>query len=233
MRSINAYLTLGLCAAAPAAAAEPAAPMPVFARDARILFQGDSITDGNRGRTPDPNHILGHGYALLIAAKYGSSLAERNLTFMNRGISGNKVTDLQARWAADALELKPEVLSILIGINDAGRSVPCAEFEAGCDRLLADTLAALPHVRLVLCEPFQLPATDLVRQYQAATERLAAKHHTPLVRLQKVFEDACRRAPATYWIWDTVHPTYSGHQLIADEWVRTVEEFHHQVTSDK
>src|SRR5436190_18411808 len=95
----------------------PAAePMAAFTPGARILFQGDSITDGNRGRSADPNHILGHGYAFIIAAKYGAAYADRNLTFLNRGVSGNKVTDLAKRWQKDTLELKPDVLSILIGV---------------------------------------------------------------------------------------------------------------------
>lgn len=64
-------------------------PVPAFRKDARVLFQGDSITDGNRGRSMDPNHILGHGYAFIIAASYGAVFPERNLTFLNRGVSGN------------------------------------------------------------------------------------------------------------------------------------------------
>src|SRR5258708_37951134 len=99
----------------PSAAVEAVA---IFQRETRILFQGDSITDGNRGRSADPNHILGHGYAFIIAAKYGAALAPLNLEFMNRGVSGNTVLELQKRWPADTLELKPDVLSVLIVISD-------------------------------------------------------------------------------------------------------------------
>ena len=116
-------------------------PMPAFRSGTPILFQGDSITDGNRGRTADPNHILGHGYAFLIAAKYGAMLPDRNLVFMNRGISGNAVVDLQNRWQTDTLDLKPDILSILIGINDASRRIPAEDFEKTYDRLLADTIS--------------------------------------------------------------------------------------------
>ena len=94
-------------------------PMPAFSDGARILFQGDSITDGNRGRNADPNHILGHGYQFLIAAHYGAELAERDLVFMNRGISGNRVSDLARRWQKDTIDLKPDLLSILIGMPRA------------------------------------------------------------------------------------------------------------------
>ena len=202
--------------------------MPVFAKDAVILFQGDSITDGNRGRNADPNHVMGHGYAFIIAAKYGSLLAERNLTFLNRGVSGNRVSNLQDRWQKDALDLKPDVLSILVGINDANGGVSAAEYEERYDQLLATTVAALPKIQLVICEPFRLPVNDQVKAFQAIASRLAEKYHAPLVRFQHVFEEANQRVGGKYWIWDAVHPTYSGHQLMADEWVRTVEAFYGQ-----
>jgi lysophospholipase L1-like esterase len=209
--------------------------VPIFGAKARILFQGDSITDGNRGRSADPNHILGHGYCFIVAAQYGAQFPERALTFMNRGVSGNTVSNLQARWQADTLALAPDVLSILIGINDAGRKVPLDQYEQGYDRLLSETQAALPNVKFVLCEPFYLPkggrrnndARDLdITQRQMIVARLAEKHHAALVRFQHVFDEACKRAPAEYWIWDSVHPTYSGHQLMAEEWVKTVSEFY-------
>jgi lysophospholipase L1-like esterase len=219
-------------AAAAGLAAQPA-DIPAFSRGTRILFQGDSITDGNRGRTADPNHILGHSYAFLIAARYGSAFPERRLTFLNRGISGNTVADLIGRWQNDTIALKPDLLSILIGINDLGHGVRAAEFESQYDQLLSDTVKALPDVRLVLGEPFSLRVgrfdndqwdarlADL-RQRQAIVAKLAARYHAALVRYQKVFDAACDRAPADYWIWDGIHPTYSGHQIMADEWLRTV-----------
>ena len=209
--------------------------MSVFAPGTRILFQGDSITDGNRGRNTDPNHILGHGYQFIIAAHYGEELAGRQLVFLNRGISGNRVSDLARRWQKDTLDLKPDLLSILIGVNDLNSGVTAEDYERQYDELLAATTNALPHVKLVLCEPFGLP----VGKYQADWEKhqadfamrrdivrkLAAKYHAPVVHFQKAFDDAVRRAPADYWIWDGVHPTYSGHQLMADEWIRTVRAY--------
>ena len=106
-------------------------PIAAFAKGSKILFQGDSITDGNRGRSTDPNHILGHGYVFIIAAKYGAAFPERNLDFMNRGISGNTVLDLEKRWQKETLDLKPDVLSVLIGVNDNGRGVPLDRYEQG------------------------------------------------------------------------------------------------------
>ncbi len=207
----------------------------LFKKDARILFQGDSITDGNRGRGADPNHILGHGYQFIVSAKYGALLADRNLTFINKGVSGNTVLDLEKRWLKDALELKPDVLSILIGVNDLSHNIPLDQYEQVYDKLLSDTKAALPDVKLILCEPFGLPVgnrkqnweawNDGLKKRQAVVAKLADKHHAALVHFQKVFDDACQKAPAEHWIWDGVHPTYSGHQIMADEWVKTVKAF--------
>jgi lysophospholipase L1-like esterase len=117
--------------------------MPLFRPGARVLFQGDSITDGNRGRSSDPNHILGHGYAFVLAARFGEEFAERRLVFLNRGVSGDTVTNLVRRWKTDTLDLQPDVLSILIGINDLFRGVGVEEYERSLDALLAETRAAL------------------------------------------------------------------------------------------
>jgi lysophospholipase L1-like esterase len=203
-----------------------------FSDGARVLFQGDSITDGNRGRNADPNHILGHGYQALIASRYGADFPARHILFMNRGVSGNTVADLARRWRADTIDLKPDLLSILIGVNDLARGVSEEDYERKYDQLLADTVKALPNVRLVLCEPFGLPVGGIKDHWEAYRAqivardaiviRLGEKYHATVVHFQKLFEDATRRAPAEYWIWDGVHPTYAGHQLMADEWVRTV-----------
>jgi lysophospholipase L1-like esterase len=167
----------------------PQDPMPVFTDGARILFQGDSITDGNRGRNSDPNHILGHGYQFIISTKYGAELAERHLTFVNRGISGNRVSDLARRWQKDTLDLKPDILSILIGVNDLGLGVPADQFEQQYDQLLADAVRVLPNVRLVLCESFGLPVggkKDIWERYRAdlavrpaIVVKLGEKYHAP------------------------------------------------------
>ncbi len=207
---------------------DAAEPIAAFAPGARILFQGDSITDGNRGRDADPNHILGHGYVFIIAARQGAAFPERKLDFMNRGVSGNTVLDLEKRWQKDTLDLKPDILSLLIGVNDNGRNVPFDQYEQVYDKLLADARAASPMLKLVLCEPFLAPsdkANEGIRKRQEIVARLAQKYGAALVHFQRVFDEAVKRAPASYWIWDSVHPTYRGHQLMADEWERVVREF--------
>jgi len=205
-----------------------AEPIAAFTPGARILFQGDSITDGNRGRSADPNHILGHGYVFIIAAKHGAAFPALKLDFINRGVSGNTVLDLENRWQQDTLALKPDVLSILIGVNDSGRGVPLDQYERVYDKLITEAKAANPKLKLVLCAPFVKPmgkTNEDIRQRQQIVARLAKKHGAALVQFQPVFDEAAKRASADYWIWDNVHPTYRGHQVMADEWERVVREF--------
>jgi lysophospholipase L1-like esterase len=145
------------------------------------------------------------------------------------------VLDLQKRWQQDTLDLKPDLLSVLIGVNDNGRGIPFDQYEQVYDKLLTDARAANPDLRLVLCEPFGLPVGrkkadwpawfDGIRQRQDIVAKLAEKHHAALVHFQRALDDACQRAPAEHWIWDGVHPTYSGHQIMADEWERSVRAF--------
>ena len=218
--------TANACAAEPSPNAVK--PITAFTPGVRILFQGDSITDGNRGRSADPNHILGHGYVFIIAARHGAAFPGAKLDFMNRGISGNTVLDLEKRWQKDTLDLKPDVLSILIGVNDNSKGVPLDQYEQVYDKLITEAKAANPKLKLVLGEPFVKPTgkvNDGIRQRQEIVARLARKHGAALVRYQRVFDEAAKRTPADYWIWDSVHPTYRGHQLVADEWERAVREF--------
>jgi len=220
-----------------AAPAAPSSEYPVLHPKSTVVFIGDSITDGGRARTGrDYNHTMGQDYAFLIAAMLGDQLAERDITFINRGISGNTVPDLQARWKTDVLDLKPDLLSILVGVNDTffskGGEETVEQYEQGYDKLLGDTLAALPGVKIVLGQPFLLPvgkfkgnyatALSKLKERQAAVDRLAAKYHLPVIRYQQAFDAACRRAPADHWSWDGVHPHYAGHALMAREWVKTV-----------
>jgi lysophospholipase L1-like esterase len=224
-KSLMVSLLVSLTAA-PLFILHAAEPIAAFTPGARILFQGDSITDGNRGRSADPNHILGHGYVFIIAAKYGAAFPDLKLDFLNRGVSGNTVLDLEKRWQTDTLELKPDVLSILIGVNDGG--VPLAQYEQVYNKILMQAEAANPKIKLVLCAPFVKPTGKVhedIRKRQEIVARLAKKYGAALVQFQPVFDEAAKRAPADYWVWDNVHPTYRGHQLMADEWERVVRGF--------
>ncbi|WP_175408254.1 SGNH/GDSL hydrolase family protein [Streptomyces sp. TRM64462] len=218
-----------------------------FPAGSHVLFQGDSITDGGRDRgrhldtggPREPNAALGHSYVYLVAARAAAQSPGHRWRFTNRGVGGDKVTDLAARWRTDTLDERPDVLSVLVGVNDAWRVVEgdsddldADRFRTTYDALLTRTREPLPRLRIVLCEPFSLPggpspdfddalaAQVLLRQ--KAVAELAAEHRAELVRLQPVFDEAARRAPAAHWIHDGVHPTHAGNQLLADAWITAV-----------
>ena len=195
----------------------------------KILFQGDSITDGNRGRTDDPNHIMGHGFAFSIASRLGAKYPAK-FEFINKGNSGDDVLKLFARWRLDAVLLKPDLVSILIGTNDINIENPPSRFETIYRMLLDD----LPDSRFILCEPFRFrnneddrlwkKRSDLLEKYQQAVRRIAADYHAVFVPLQNIFEEAFQRVSQSYWIWDGVHPTVAGHELITMAWLRAIED---------
>jgi len=206
-----------------------------------ILFQGDSITDGNRGRNTDPNHIMGHGYVFSIASRVGADLPDKRYIFFNRGISGNKIIDLENRWQTDTLDLKPDILSILIGVNDSSSVVfnwepivSVEKYENVYNSLLEKTMAQFPNILFVLCEPFILKVGrvnenwdkyyfDIIKR-QEIVRKLAVRYNAVYVGFQDVFDKACEKATADYWIWDGVHPTVPGHELMAREWLKQVKE---------
>jgi lysophospholipase L1-like esterase len=204
-----------------------------------FLFQGDSITDGNRGRNLDWNHVLGHGYAYLIAARLWFDFPEKGFHFFNRGISGNALPELSARWDADTIALKPDLLSILIGVNDTTRAVygdknfTVAGYENDLRMLLKQAKQSLPNVQLVLCEPFILPVGKVKEKWdeyqreiagrQEAVQKLAVEFDAVYVSFQDSFNTkAGKYPPADYWMWDGVHPMPNGHELMAREWIKHV-----------
>ena len=208
-------------------------------RDLVFLFQGDSITDGNRGRSTDPNHIMGHGYAFSIASRIAADYAENNFTFFNRGISGNKIPDLQARWQKDTVELKPDVFSLLIGINDVAavvnksdRAQTVEEFETGYRDLLQQVKVLNKDALFVLGLPFVYPVGRIkdkfdvwqseVEKRAAVVRKLAAEFNAVLVDYPAAFEKSFKQRFAEYWIWDGIHPTIAGHEIMAREWIKQV-----------
>lgn len=205
-----------------------------------FLFQGDSITDGSRGRNyNDLNHIMGHGYAFTIASRTSADFPEKELVFINRGVSGNTILDMSARWDADTLDLQPDVLSILIGINDSNaflnhrpNGVPVELFEQSYRQLLDKTRERYPSILFVLCEPFRLPLNrntatfaerdrDIMAR-QELVKKLAGEYGAVHVPFQEVFDKALKKAADKYWIWDGIHPTVAGHELMAREWLKQV-----------
>lgn len=201
-------------------------PKPAFKKGSTILFQGDSITHGGRGR--DPNHYMGHSYAYLVAARLGADMPQQDLRFLNRGVSGNTVKSLQARWQKDALDLKPDVLSILIGVNGRYR-FSAEEYAKTYKGLLEQTIAALGGITLVLIDPFVNPrekpesrARIEVDKRRAIVKELAKTFKAIHVPTQEMFDEAAKGCTPNYWIWDGVHPMPAGHELLARKWVETV-----------
>lgn len=212
----------------------------VFEKENTVLFQGDSITDAGRDKENElPNNpkSFGHGYAFLAASVLLNKLAEKNLTIYNRGISGNKVYQLAGRWQKDCLDLKPDVLSILIGINDYwhfrnGKYDGTVEvYENDYRRLIQSTLEKLPNIKLVICQPFAVTNTSAVdetwvvpvKSFQLAAKKIADEFNAIWIPFQEVFDEAVKHAPATYWTGDGVHPAMPGAQLMAEAWLRALE----------
>lgn len=204
-----------------------------------ILFQGDSITDTGRfnrnAEANDPSG-LGSGYAMMVAASLLAKRPADGLRFLNRGISGNRVTDLYARWVEDCVALKPDFVSILIGVNDTWRffdsncGVPVPKYTRVYRQLLAETREALPDVTLVLCEPFVLrcgAVTDqwlpMMKERCDAVRELAREFKAVHVPFQSMFDNALKQAPPAYWAADGVHPSAAGHMLMAQTWMDVVE----------
>ncbi|MEI6675254.1 MAG: SGNH/GDSL hydrolase family protein [Verrucomicrobiota bacterium] len=195
-----------------------------------ILFQGDSITDAFR--KPEEINLsfqLGSGYAFLIASRLLVERPRDGLRFLNRGVSGNTVAKVLERWDADCIALRPDLISVLAGVNDTLFGVPHSETKEAYRVLLEKTRSALPCARLVLCEPFLLPcgdiASDKIRDIaprQLLVKTLAAEFGAVFVPLQGAFTAALQAAPAEFWAYDGIHATPAGAALIAREWRKAV-----------
>ncbi|MDR2286998.1 MAG: SGNH/GDSL hydrolase family protein [Prevotellaceae bacterium] len=204
-----------------------------------ILFQGDSITDAGRdkdSKNPNTPSMMGNGYVMLTAGSLLHKLADRQPVIYNKGISGNKVYQLVERWDADCLDIKPNVLSILIGVNDYwhtknGYDGTLQKYESDYHTLIERTLTALPKVKLVICEPFALMVNNAVDSswfpdfdgYREVAKNLATEFDAIFVPFQKVFDEAQKLAPGSYWTGDGVHPTLAGAQLMADAWMKIIK----------
>jgi lysophospholipase L1-like esterase len=204
-----------------------------------ILFQGDSITDAGREKTkelPNNGSSFGGGYAFIAASHILDRFSALDLTIYNRGISGNKVYQLADRWQKDCLDLKPDLLSILIGINDywhmrnGNYNGTVEVYENDYRKLLAKTRDLLPGIQLVICQPFALPGTtavddswiEPVKAYQDVAYKICGEYGAIWVPFQIVFNEAIQYAPAKYWSADGVHPSMAGSHLMASAWMKTV-----------
>lgn len=205
----------------------------------KIVLFGDSITDACRNRNTDKHTgALGSGYALFIGGELTKD-APNEYEIYNRGISGNRVVDLYARIKADVWNLQPDVLSIFIGINDiwhelgGQNGVDLERFEKVYRMILDDTLARLPKLKIMLCEPYVLhgDATDekweefnKVREYAKVVKNLAKEYGLYFVPTQAPLENRAEKFGAKYYADDGVHPTPAGAKVLADEWLKVFKE---------
>lgn len=232
----------------------------------RILFTGDSITDVERTTlvrstqewlSKDPtvtrermndavNGILGTGYPLLVASQLGGE-EPGHFEFLNRGISGNRVVDLDARVKVDCINLKPDVISILIGVNDVWHQlgedhngVDAPKFRRVYGEMLKEIYQALPGVKFILLEPYVIPGPSTQGQWEVFRQEVDKRReivrelaksfweeqdlHIPVIDTQKLFDEASAKSCPAHWSADGVHPTPAGHWLIAQEWIRCFRE---------
>lgn len=208
----------------------------------RILFQGDSITDCGRARENDAH--VGTGYALLVKSQLGFE-NPGEYEFYNRGISGNRIVDLYARIKADIINLAPNYISILIGVNDVWHEfgghngVDADKYEKIYCMLIEEIKEALPDVKIMIMEPFCLKGSGTedteeepnkwnvfyaeVRKRAEKAKKVAEKYNLTFVELQSVFDKATEIKEGTYWLRDGVHPTAMGHELLKREWMKAFE----------
>jgi lysophospholipase L1-like esterase len=201
-------------------------------KGAVILFQGDSITDaGRKKEVLDPNNdkALGMGYAAMISGEILLAHNEMELKCYNRGISGNKIPDLTERWDQDAVALKPDILSIMIGVNDLWHTfafgnkykATIEDYETGYRALIERSQKEIPGVRIVICEPFTTRTSDDFKplaQFRAVSKKLADEMKLTFVPFQSLFDEAVKAAPAEFWLWDGIHPSIAGHAIMARKW---------------
>ena len=209
-----------------------------------ILFQGDSITDVGRSRVIDSN--LGNGYVGEISRRFKKAGINHNIK--NRGIGGNRVIDIYARWIEDTLCLDYDVLSILCGINDvgyqlrAGIGIDNEKYEYIYDRMIYEALKKNPEAKIVLMTPFVLKvdlehtnlsfSNDIYEDFEVwekavnekaeIVRKLAKKYNAYLVELNKAFKEL--EAEHHLYSSDGVHPNVKGHKIIADEWLDTCKD---------
>ncbi len=201
----------------------------------RILFMGDSITDMGRDRNDGTVASFGFGYPFFVHGELCASEPQKH-TFFNRGISGNRVVDIYARIKADCWNLKPDVISVLIGVNDvwhdldaSPNGVDIVRYERVYRTYVEETRERVPGVQFMLMEPFVLkgPATAdnyehfmQVKEYAKVVKRLAEEYGLVFIPLQERLDELAAKTGAEYWLYDGVHPSIAGSKVISEEWLK-------------
>ena len=210
----------------------------LIAPGSKVVFIGDSITDAGRTRPAGEGLFgaLGTGYVAQFDALVAATDPTANLRVVNRGNSGNTVKDLAGRWTEDVLDLRPDWLSIMIGINDVWRQFDCPtqdwgveldEYTSTLESLVAQTHPELKG--LILATPFVVerdPADEFrarMAEYGAVVQTLATKYDAVFVDTQAAFDVALAHHHPTFYAWDRIHPTLTGTMILARAFLNAVE----------
>ena len=198
---------------------------PFQAKDL-ILFQGDSITDCSRAR--DYPQSLGNGYVDFVAVHLWAAYPRLQLNFRNEGIAGDTTADLLARWQTDTIDLQPNWLSLLVGMNDVLQGVEPAQFDKNYRELIkwtqADTKA-----QIVMMGSFAFPSSEESIKARPAldeiiqrTRAIAYDYGIPYIDLDGIFSSVVIGTPWDFWTTDGIHPLQSGHGVITNHWLETM-----------
>lgn len=203
----------------------------MLTKDGVIVIQGDSITDA--GRFGDPEQ-LGGGYARMVAKYIENFYPDLSMKVYNKGISGNRSGDLVRRWQTDTLELKPTVVTILIGINDTWRAFDSGDptavetYAANCENIMKQTKDA--GATLIILEPFAVPTGVVNDAWRAdlepkihALRKLSLKYADAYIPLDGIFYGLSAETAPELWTADGVHPSAAGHRIIAKELIKVLE----------
>ncbi len=205
----------------------------------KLIMIGDSVTDCGRARPVGEGHsgAIGNGYVSLVQSSIMATYPERRIRVINMGVSGNTVRELKERWESDVLALKPDWLSIMIGINDVWRQfdlplqkelhVYIDEYKETLDELVSQTKPMLKG--LVLMTPYYIEPNknDAMRaemdKYGAAVKEVAEKHGTLFADTQAAFDRILKFYHPNMFCWDRVHPNNIGHMVLAQAFLNAIE----------
>ena len=208
--------------------------MNILKNNDKIIFQGDSITDCGRLESPDG---LGAGYVSIINGLLGSLHPDLHLTFINKGVSGDRTEELLNRWKEDFEDIKPDVLSIKIGVNDVWRIleewqgqkyIGPKEFQNNYQEILDRTLKAKCVREIILCSPTIMKnnkdprLSDLLKERCDIVKNLAKEYKAIYVPLQEFQLSLLDKKPEVMWTTDGCHPTIAGHTSLAYCWLKTL-----------
>ena len=205
-----------------------------------FLFQGDSITDASRDDEEKVNFGLGCGYAFFLASEFEKN-NKGKIKFINRGDSGDRITDVYARIKEDIINLKPDYMSILIGVNDVSHEltmncgVSPKKFRMIYGMLIEEIKESLPEIEIIILEPFILKGVCTeklwddfnreVRKLAEISKQVAETYNLEFVPLQNIFDKLCADGNTGYWTADGIHPTTEGHHIIKEELLKVIEKY--------